>query len=94
MATYAQRAQALLEALVNRPVTVAEVIQNGRALALRDNIVEQYDGMTAPQKAEYFVKQMRRLLTPYRRELATRELVQQATAQAVAEADAEFAETP
>jgi hypothetical protein len=93
MATYIQRAPALLEALVNRPVTVAEVIQNGRALAHRDNIVAQYDAMTNAQKAEYFVKQVRRLLIPYRRELAAHVLVAEATATAIATADAEFVES-
>lgn len=94
MATAVQRAMAIVGAMVNRDVTVAEVIENGRALALRDNILAQYDAMTNAQKAEYFVRQCRRWIIPYRRELAVQTLVKEATVTAATNSDAEFAESP
>jgi hypothetical protein len=94
MATYRQRAVTLVTALKNADPSPAFLNKCGRALALRDNIVDQYNGMTDDQKAEYLVKQVRRWLQPYLRELETQVLTQQATSQAVAAADAEFAEAP
>lgn len=61
MATYAARAQAIADALLNTTATAAQQLRLGRALAYREGTLAEFDAATNALKAEMFVKASRRL---------------------------------
>ena len=59
MATYAQRAQAISDAIVNGTATQSQINRIGEAIARNSGQAEHYAGLTLAQKAEFIVRHYR-----------------------------------
>lgn len=93
MATDAQRAQSLADALTNRATPQATVNTLGRALALREGCLLQYDTeWTVAQRATYLVKASRRVFLPLYDDLQIRDAVEAAKVAGKAQTQTDLAE--
>lgn len=59
MATYAQRAQAIADAIVNATATQTQVNRLGEAIAFNTGQTAHYASLTLAQKAEFIVRHYR-----------------------------------
>lgn len=94
MATYAQRAQAIGDALVNGTATQGQIDSLGQALAWEVGSLGEYTSMTLGQKAEFLVTRITQrtigLVKTYRQNVGSAAAITSAT-QSV---DAEFPPNP
>lgn len=83
MATYAQRAQAIGDALVNGTATAGQIDSLGQALAWESGQLGEYTAMTQGQKAEFlvnrFVSRTIGLVKTYRQNTASAAAIATAT---------------
>lgn len=94
MATFAQRAQAIGDALLNGTATASQINHLGQALAHQCGMLGEYNNMTQAQRAEFFVSRMRVLCIGLVKRYDEYIAAQTAMASAVAAVDVEFTEQP
>lgn len=94
MATFVQRAQAIVDALINNTATSAQINHLGQALAHQSSTLDDYNNMTQEQKATFLISRMRSIniglikqYDEYVASLAARAPVSEAV-------ETEFQETP
>lgn len=94
MASFAQRAQAIGDALVNGTATAAQINHLGQALAHQAGMLGEYNNMTQGQRAEFVVSRIRSMNIGLVKQYDEYVAAQAARASAAAAVDVEFTETP
>lgn len=92
MATFAQRYQAIGDAIVNKVATTLQLDHLGRALAWRAGMLTEYEELGLGGKAQFAVEQIRRLLIQIVKHYDEYEAAETARAAAVTAVDNEFSE--
>lgn len=94
MATSAQRAQAYVDALLNRTATQAEVNRVGTAYARNSGRYAEYQEATANGKAAILIACARAMVVGVVKATEAQEAAQAAANSAVLNVDADLAEAP
>lgn len=92
MATHAQRAQAIADAILNKSALPSQVNRLGQAMAFQGGFLNEYDAMAPAEKAAFLVGRVRGHCVAIVKQFDQALAIEIAKNQVALAVDAEFAE--